>query len=45
MTPKMKGKKWIVVDDDVHQRLHALGKKDETFSDIIRKLLDSKEVK
>jgi hypothetical protein len=39
MTPKVKGKKWILVDDDVHGQLKALGRKDETYSNIIRRLL------
>ncbi len=42
MAPKIVGKKWIVVDDDVHRRLQTLGKKGETYNDIIRKLLDLK---
>jgi predicted CopG family antitoxin len=42
MSSKAKGK-WIVVDNDVYQRLKELGEKGETFSDIIRKLLESYE--
>jgi predicted CopG family antitoxin len=38
----MKGK-WIVVDNDVYQRLKALGENGETFSDIIHKLLETYE--
>jgi len=42
MSSKAKGN-WIVVDDDVYERLKALGEKGETFSDIIRKLLETYE--
>jgi predicted CopG family antitoxin len=40
--PEMKGK-WIVIDNDIYGRLKALGEKGETFSDIIRKLLETYE--
>jgi len=40
--PEMKGR-WIVVDNDIYGRLKALGEKGETFSDIIRKLLETYE--
>jgi len=40
MSSKAKGK-WIIVDNDVYQRLKDLGEKGETFSDIIRKLLET----
>ena len=42
MSSKAKGK-WIMVDNDVYQRLKDHGEKGETFSDIIRKLLESYE--
>ena len=34
---------WIVVDDDVYQRLKDSGRQNETFSDIIRRLLETYE--
>ena len=40
---EVKGK-WIVVDDDVYQRLKGSGKSGETFSDIIRRLLETYEL-
>ena len=42
MSSKAKGK-WIIVDSDVYQRLKDLGEKGETFSDIIRRLLETYE--
>ena len=42
MSSKAKGK-WIIVDNDVYQRLKDIGQKGETFSDIIRRLLESYE--
>ena len=42
ISSKTKGK-WIIVDNDVYQRLKAVGDKGETFSTIIRKLLESYE--
>ena len=36
---EIKGK-WIVVDNDVYQRLKDLGQKGESFNDIIRRLLE-----
>ena len=42
MSSKAKGK-WIIVDNDIYQRLKAVGAKGETFSDIIRRLLESYE--
>ena len=35
--------KWIVVDNDVYQRLKDLGQKGESFNDIIRRLLETYE--
>lgn len=35
------GIKIIQLDDDVHERLKSLGKKGETFSDIVKRILDS----
>ena len=37
--------KWIVVDNDVYQRLKDLGRKGETFNDIVRKLLETYELR
>jgi predicted CopG family antitoxin len=42
LSSKVKGK-WIIVDNDIYARLKALGEKGETFSDIIRKLLETYE--
>ena len=35
--------KWIVVDNEVYQRLKDLGEKGESFNDIIRRLLETYE--
>ena len=35
--------KLIKVDEDIHERLTKMGQKNETYSDIIRKLLDAVE--
>ena len=32
--------KWIVIDNEVYQRLKDLGQKGESFNDIIRRLLE-----
>ena len=40
--PEVKGK-WIVVDNDVYQRLKDIGQPGETFSVTIRRLIDAYE--
>ena len=39
---EIKGK-WIVVDNEVYQRLKDFGQKGESFNDIIRRLLEAYE--
>ncbi len=41
---EIKGK-WIVVDNDVYQRLKDLSQKGETFSGTIRRLIESYELR